>query len=179
VHQLKLTLDEVEPLVWRRVQLRSSATLAELHEVIQAVMGWEGYHLHAFHAGRGGDTYGHEGRSEKVTLARVAPNVGDRIGYVYDFGDYWQLLITVEKVLAGTRPRPGTVYPRCTGGRRAAPPEDCGGPYGYADMLKVLRSRKGYRYRELRERLGPGRWDAEAFDLDEVNAALARAAVTS
>jgi DNA invertase Pin-like site-specific DNA recombinase len=175
VHQLKVTLEEVEPLVWRRLQLKSAATLADLHVAIQVAFGWEDYHLHVFTA-RWGERYGHEGRPETITLAQVAPNVGDRLGYVYDLGDYWQLLITVEKVLAGTRPRPGTSYPRCTGGRRAAPPEDCGGPYGYADMLKVLRSRKGWRYRELRERLGTGRWDAEAFDLDEVNTALARTA---
>lgn len=111
-----------------------------------------------------------EGRDEtEVTVGEVLPKQGDRMIYMYDFGDCWHHIIDVEKI---HRPHPGTTYPRCSAGRRACPPEDAGGAYGYADMLKALRARKGSRYREIKEWLS-GPYDPEAFDLTTINAALA------
>ena len=174
IHQLKVTLDTITPLIWRRVHVRSETTLAELHRVLQTAMGWEDYHLHAF--GVGWDRYGDgEGRDETaVTVGRVLPNEGGRMGYRYDFGDCWDHIIEAEKI---HRPHPGTTYPRCSAGRRACPPEDAGGAYGYADMLKALRARKGSRYREIKEWLN-GPYDPEAFDLIAINKALAEHAVS-
>lgn len=131
-------------------------------------MGWEGYHLHCFEVGW--DRYGDgEGRSEKaVTLGTVLPMVRGSMRYTYDFGDDWHHVIDVEKI---HRPGPGITYPRCTAGRRACPPEDCGGPSGYVDMLKALRARKGVRYHEIKEWLS-GPYDPAAFDLAEVNRLL-------
>lgn len=170
VHQLRVTLDEVEPVVWRRVKVSSQTTLAQLHQVLQVAMGWQDLHLHAFHVGW--DRYGGmDGRGEDATLAQVLPQAGGVMGYQYDFGDDWQHVVEVEKVL--TRVRAGTVLPCCTAGRRACPPEDVGGPPGYAAMLSALRSRKGWRYQQAREQLGRSRFDVEAFDLAEVNAELA------
>jgi len=81
-----------------------------------------------------------------------------------------QHVVEVEKI---HRPGPGATYPRCSAGNRACPPEDCGGPPGYYDMLRALRARNGPRYREIREWLG-GRYDPAAFDLALVNQELAR-----
>ncbi len=163
VHQLKISLEGVEPIVWRRVQLRSTDTLARLHEVIQIAMGWENYHLHRFE-GRYGNTL--DEQQPASTLS-----VGQMLCYTYDFGDNWQHLVEVEKILTNPR-RPS--YPTCTAGRRACPPEDSGGPYGYYDMLKALRARKGWRYQQVREQLGTGRFDPAAFDMAAVNDELAR-----
>jgi DNA invertase Pin-like site-specific DNA recombinase len=162
VHQLKVRVEDISPPIWRRVQLTSDATLAQLHIVLQTVLGWEDYHLHSFD--------GYEDIDEhRLSLEQIAPAVGHQIGYTYDFGDNWRLHIIVEKILA--RPTPGTTYPRCTAGRRNGPPEDSGGPYGYHDLLRALRARKGDRYRQAREQ--HGRYDAEAFDLAALNATLA------
>ena len=172
VHQLKVTLADVRPVVWRRLQVRSETTLAELHRVLQVAMGWEDYHMHAFHRGWGqyGGSQGGDSSPESVSLAAVLPEVGDEMIYQYDFGDDWEHVVEVEKILTGTRS--DTPYPRCIAGRRACPPEDVGGPPGYADMLRALRARKGPRYQEIREWLPRGRFDPEAFDLDAVNADL-------
>lgn len=132
-------------------------------------MGWEDYHLHAFEIGW--DRYGGgEGRDETVvTLADVLPRPGGSMLYTYDFGDNWHHVVEVEKI---HRPGPGATYPRCSAGRRACPPEDCGGPPGYYDMLRALRARKGLRYREIREWLS-GPYDPAAFDVADVNERLA------
>ena len=169
IHQLKVTLATIAPPIWRRLHVCSEATLAELHLVLQNAMGWEDYHLHFFEVGwtRYG---GGEGRDETaVTLGGVLPREGDRMMYRYDFGDNWDHIIDVQKI---HRPHSGTTYPRCSAGRRACPPEDCGGPYGYVDTLKALRARKGPRYREIRESLN-GSYNPEAFDLPTVNKELA------
>jgi hypothetical protein len=165
---LKVTLQEVHPPVWRRVHVRADATLAQLHEVIQIAMGWENYHSWRFGPVMFGELCA-EYDPDSV-LETVVAKPGDRLGYVYDFGDHWLHVITVDKVI--TRPRAGVVYPRCDGGKRACPPEDCGGPWGYEDHLKALRSHKGWRYQQARELCGT-KFDPEAFDRQGVNTALA------
>ncbi|WP_161983123.1 plasmid pRiA4b ORF-3 family protein, partial [Candidatus Frankia alpina] len=168
IHQLRVTLLEVgPPPVWRRVHVPSRATLADLHRVLQAVMGWEDYHLHSFETGW--DRYGHQGEAKTVALAAVLPTVGGRLAYVYDFGDHWLHEVELEKI---HRPAPRVRYPRCTAGRGACPPEDSGGPHGYDDLQRALRSRKGWRYQHAREHFGRGRWDPAAFDLTATDAAL-------
>jgi hypothetical protein len=117
----------------------ADTTLSRLHEVIQVAFGWNGGHLHVFETAYG--SYGIADRelghqAEKpVTLEQVAPRAGDKLQYVYDFGDDWTHEIVVEKV---TDRQPLVPYPRCVGGRRAAPPEDCGGVWGYADLLEIM-----------------------------------------
>ncbi|WP_163548244.1 plasmid pRiA4b ORF-3 family protein [Candidatus Frankia nodulisporulans] len=158
IHQLRVTLLEVgPPPVWRCVHVPSRATLADLHRVLQAVMGWEDYHLHSFETGW--DRYGHQGEAETVALAAVLPTVGGRLAYVYGFGDHWLHEVELEKI---HRPAPRVRYPRCTAGRGACPPEDSGGPHGYDDLQRALRSRKGWRYQHAREHFGRGRWDPAA-----------------
>jgi hypothetical protein len=141
IYEIKIELREVRPTVVRRVQVPGEMSLAGLHAVVQAAMGWTDSHLHEFEIA--GARYGlpdpdwDDGEvsdEAKATLFRVAGQ-GDRLGYVYDFGDGWTHTLTVEKVLA---PEPGVPYPRCVSGRRACPPEDVGGPWGYDGFLAAM-----------------------------------------
>jgi Plasmid pRiA4b ORF-3-like protein len=169
---LTVRLDEVHPPVWRQVQVPAASTLADLHEVIQVVMGWAAMHLWKFGPLLYGELRGDY--DPAVTLDGCLARPGDVLGYVYDFGDLWVHRITLDKVTA----RPRVPLPRCLAGRRACPPEDCGGPWGYETALKGLRARKGWAYRMARDTCGP-RFDPESFDKTEINhqlAALAPAA---
>ncbi|MCQ8194641.1 plasmid pRiA4b ORF-3 family protein [Streptomyces rugosispiralis] len=168
VHQLRVSMPDIEPVVWRRIHIYSHTTMYGLHAVIQVAMGWDDAHLWEF--GARWESYGHNGREASAyTVAQVLPEVGSGAGYVYDFGDHWVHHLEVEKI---HRPAPNTRYPRCSAGRRACPPEDCGGPLGYERTLRAIRARKGARYRELRE-WGLHKYNPAHFDRDEVNRALA------
>ncbi|MGO4417231.1 hypothetical protein AB4Z54_00240 [Streptomyces sp. MCAF7] len=168
MHQLKVSMPEIEPVVWRRIHVLSRTPLSGLHAVIQVSMGWDDTHLWGFSARW--ETYGHSGREPSAyTVAQLLPEVGSGAGYVYDLGDHWVHHLTVEKIHC---PAPNTHYPRCSAGRRACPPEDCGGPLGYERTLRAIRARKGPRYRELRE-WGLHKYDPAYFDRAEVNRALA------
>jgi hypothetical protein len=171
VHQLRITLCDVEPRIWRRIQVPSDILLVRLHEVLQAAMGWGDMHLHSF-----GGRYSAGGYVESyeftTTLAQFAPDPGWGFSYQYDFGDMWEHDVAVEKVIgAGRRPR----YPVCIAGGRACPPEDCGGPPGYWNLVRQTRNRRGdryYWYRDLYERS----FKPDAFDLEEINEELAELA---
>jgi len=171
--QLRIELAEVYPPVWRRIHVRADITFTDLHDVVQIAMGWEAMHLWRF-----GPWSFHEVTGEfdqTLTLQDTLADPGRSIGYLYDFGDQWEHRIELEKVV--TRPRASSVLPRCTGGKRACPPEDCGGPWGYDELLKALRARKGWRYQQARELAGT-KFNAEAFDVVEVNYQLAALAHT-
>jgi hypothetical protein len=167
---LKVTLRGSKPPIWRRLEVASSTTLDELHTVIQAAFGWENYHLHVFETADGRQ-YGDpdpelDFRSEYgVRLTRVAP-VGAKLRYTYDFGDDWEHVVEVEKSLPA---EPAAAYPRCVGGRRAAPPEDCGGIWGYQDLLE----RRAAAADEDEESMLPEDFDPAAFDPNEIDALLA------
>jgi hypothetical protein len=168
VHQLKVTLVGIKPPVWRRVVVPSGITLAELHDVVQAAFGWWGYHLHEFDFG--GVRYGiDDGEGweppkdeRRARLDRLAP-AGSSFTYTYDFGDDWRHKIVVEKV---TPADPSMRYPTCTGGRRARPPEDCGGGWGYENLLAVLADPADEEHASMLEWVG-GAFDPEAFDPSE------------
>jgi hypothetical protein len=172
-----VTLAGIRPPIWRRVQVPSDLTLAKLHHVIQDAMGWIDYHLHQFDAG--GITYGdpslnEDGMMDDVVnertarLSRLAPSPKNRLNYLYDFGDSWEHTILVEAVLP---PEPGRHYPVCLTGKRACPPEDCGGPWGYADLLTAIADPAHPEHTTLLTWLG-GPFDPEAFDLEAVNQRL-------
>lgn len=174
IFQLKIELREVRPPVWRRVLVPGEMTLAELHEVAQTVMGWSNCHLHEFEVGgaRYGvpdSDWGWDGVADEsgVKLFRVARE-GGRLRYAYDFGDGWQHDVTVEKVLA---PQPGTRYPRCIAGRRACPPEDVGGPWGYVEFLAAVGDPGHDEHEQWVEWVGGG-FDPAEFDLAAVDKAL-------
>ncbi|MBI3971441.1 MAG: plasmid pRiA4b ORF-3 family protein [Chloroflexi bacterium] len=172
IWQLKITLIGIRPPIWRRVQVPSTVTLDKLHLVIQAAMGWDNYHLYSFSIG--GEEYGEpdpELNLRSAGRARLDRMVGGekaRFRYTYDFGDDWEHDILVEKVLP---PVSGVRYPICITGRRACPPEDCGGIWGYEELLEILQDPQHEEYEERLEWLG-GEFDPEAFDLEEANARL-------
>ncbi|KKY07082.1 plasmid pRiA4b ORF-3 family protein [Xanthomonas citri] len=125
-------------------------------------MGWELMHLFSYQDGRG---YGGAINSE-LRLCDVC-RIGDALTYTYDFGDNWQHRVTVEKAMA----RPTGTYPCMVAGKYACPPEDCGGSWGYADLLRVLAGHRNARRRELIEWLG-GPFDPKVFDMDEAQKRL-------
>jgi hypothetical protein len=128
---LKIRLLEVSPMVWRRVLVPDTFTLEELHGIIQVTMGWEGIHLYQFwiravHYG----SFDLCVSSPRVTLAHFRFRKGAKFTYEYDMTDFWRHEIRVEDRL---EPEPGPPYPLCIDGVHACPPEECGGPKGYAD----------------------------------------------
>ena len=174
IFQLKIQLRGVRPPVWRRLLVPGEMTLAELHGVVQTAMGWSNSHLHEFEID--GERYGMpdpEGESDEVAdearvpLLRIAGE-GTRLRYAYDFGDDWRHDVTVEKVFP---PQPGTRYPSCIAGRRACPPEDVGGPWGYQDFLAAVGDPDHEEHQDWLEWVG-GRFDPAEFDLAAVDKAL-------
>jgi hypothetical protein len=174
IYQLRIQLRGVRPPVWRRVLVPGEMSLAELHEVVQTAMGWSNSHLHEFEVE--GARYGLPdpdwGLDEvvdesRVKLFRVARE-GSRLRYAYDFGDGWVHDVTVEKV-AGWQP--ATRYPCCIAGRRACPPEDVGGPWGYQDFLVAVGDPGHGGHEQWVEWVG-GRFDPAEFDLAAVDKAL-------
>ena len=173
VYQLRITLQDIQPSVWRQIQVWEDITLGQLHTILQIVMDWEDYHLHEFTIGRrlysvpDPDDEMHERKvidESRAKLCDVVPRVGTQFVYAYDFGDDWQHDLVVEKILP---PADGVVYPVCKAGKRNCPPEDCGGPYGYYDLLNTFPDSEDPEY------LGMIAHDPEAFSLEAVNSDLA------
>ena len=177
VLQLKVSLvDASDPPVWRRLLAPASMRLDRLHDVIQAAMGWEDCHLHAFTAndvdyGPPDPELGHR-NERRVALGDVIGERGDRMRYVYDFGDHWRHDIVVEKVLEG---EPGARYPICLTGKGRCPPEDCGGAWGYAELRETLTDPSHEDHADMLEWLGieaAAEFDPHRFDADDVNRRL-------
>jgi hypothetical protein len=175
VYILRITLEAVEPPVWRRVQVPGSITLERLHTVIQKAMGWRDAHLHEFETG--GRRYGQPEPDEphykveaewKLTLRAAAPTEGARFRYLYDLGDGWGHEVLVEAIQALAAP---FKHPGCLAGERACPPEDCGGVPGYANLLDGLRDRTHPEHRHMLAWAGRG-FNPERFDLAAVNRKL-------
>lgn len=177
VYQLKITLKDIRPPIWRRVQVRSDATLGHLHWVIQFAMGWTNSHLHSFtiHGVDYGEPMPELGfdelglRNEQpVKLSKVIAGEGVKFSYLYDFGDSWEHDILVEKVLPAES---DASYPVCIKAKRACPPEDCGGVWGYQNVLDAIRSADHPEHEEMLEWVG-GFFDPEDAELDEINMLL-------
>ena len=179
-YQLKITLELVKPAIWRRLTVPGNANLGWLHAAIQLAMGWTNGHLHQFEVGGRlfSDPHVHFAESEgdpeildeaKFSLSEVAPYRKDLLRYEYDFGDSWRHTIIVEKVLP---PEPDVAAVAvCMAGKRACPPDDCGGPWGYQNLLKILRNPKHEEHNSMKEWLGRA-FDPEAFDPASANACL-------
>lgn len=171
VYQLKITLNGIKPPIWRRVLIASQVDLEQLHDTIQTAMGWEDGHLHQFVSGRKcyglpDDDYGMEVEDEThYKVSHLLKKEKDKIKYEYDFGDSWEHTVLLEKILPAADQ--GRV-PRCVKGKRACPPEDCGGIWGYEEMLEVLKNPSDPEYEETLEWVGED-FDPEEFDIDEVN----------
>lgn len=161
VYQLKITLNEIEPPIWRRIQIPGSYNFWELHCAIQDAFGWENAHLHSFTCADGsldgaveiGIPLQPESHDDELPLAGWEHKVKEyltgetgRLHYTYDFGDNWRHTIELELVAPAEK---GVKYPRCLAGERACPPEDCGGPVGYDGLLEVLFNPKDPDYDEV------------------------------
>jgi hypothetical protein len=177
VYQLKVTLKDSRPPIWRRILVPGDVTLTKLHRILQVVMGWYDSHLHQFIVG--GASYGEPDpdfpedgmKSERrVKLKQVAPHENDCFTYEYDFGDSWEHDIRVEKILPAV---PGLELPVCIAGKRACPPEDCGGVWGYESFLEAIGDPDHPEHDEMLQWVG-GEFDPEAFDLGEINESLKR-----
>ncbi len=175
IYQLKIFLREISPIIWRRLLVSSDTSLVELHEIIQISMGWEGYHLWTFSIN--GREYGHaygEGLTREdydTTLSDLDLRLRQRFLYNYDFGDFWQHEVRLEKI---TELEPSKSHPICIRGKRACPPENCGGPWTYQELLHLASSPfRDYERQQAQEILGSeAGFDPEAFDRRRVNALL-------
>lgn len=183
LYQLKITLKGSKPPIWRRVVVRADMRLNRLHNVIQIAMGWTDSHLHQFIVGtRPGATYfgvpdpefddmgGKTLNEKRYRVADLAPTAKKKFIYEYDFGDDWEHEVVAEKILP---PDLAFKHPICLAGANACPPEDCGGIYGYYDLLKILADPKHPEHEDMKEWIGED-FDPTRFDLIEINAELRR-----
>jgi hypothetical protein len=174
IYQIKVTLKELRPPIWRRIQVADNTSLGKLHGILQVAMGWTDSHLHQFtidgidYGVPSPDDFRPVMNESRVKLSQVVTGEKFKFLYEYDFGDSWMHELLVEKILP---PEEGVHYPRCLKGKNAAPPEDCGGPWGYVDLLAILQDPKHPEHEEMLEWAG-GPSDPEAFDLEGINAAL-------
>jgi Plasmid pRiA4b ORF-3-like protein len=139
--QFCVWLEDVEPHVWRRIQVPDSLTLNQLHRVVQIVMGWQNSHLHDFTLW--GKRYGEPNPEDEenmidertVRLRDLPFSIGGSMSYAYDFGDDWRHQVVLEKTGSAD---PEAIYPACIAGERSAPPENVGGAGGYAEFLEAI-----------------------------------------
>jgi hypothetical protein len=174
IYQIKVTLDGSKPPIWRRLLVPGDVTLEKLHYIIQEAMGWTNSHLHQFivdgiYFGEPHPDYGFEMHDERrIRLKEITYNEGFKFRYEYDFGDSWMHTLAVEKIV---EPEPGQQYPVCIKGKRACPPEDVGGVWGYGDFLEAIGDPDHSEHEMYLEWIG-GEFDPEAFDLEETNTML-------
>lgn len=171
LYQFKITLLGAKPAIWRRIQV-PDCTLDRLHEYIQTAMGWTNSHLHHFRIGE--QLYGDPllmqenmeelGYEDSTTtlVSEIIPTSGKRFRFIYeyDFGDGWEHEVLCEGCPKAEADRK---YPLCLQGKRACPPEDCGGVWGYADFLEAIRNKNHEQHEDMLEWIG-GQFDPEEFD---------------
>jgi hypothetical protein len=168
IYRLKITLLGIKPPIWRQVEVPADTNLYLLHNIIQGAMGWTNSHLHQFK--HGGLYYGialqgmedHYNEDErKVKLSKLMRKAKDKLKYEYDFGDGWEHELLLEAIVA---PDPQAQYPRLLAGARACPPEDCGGVWGYAEMVEAMKNPEHPQHDEFLEWL-----EEDGFDPDDVD----------
>ena len=175
VHTLRIELLDVSPMVWRRFLVPSDTKLPKFNRMLEAVMGWEGYHLHMFEVadlriGQPDDFSADIIDERHLTLEQLLPRAGSQLQWSYDFGDNWRHDVVVDAIEA---PSPDVRYPMCTAGGQACPPEDCGGVYGYEELRAVLADPAHAEHEHMRDWAGDG-FDPGAFDQMAATARLRR-----
>jgi hypothetical protein len=177
IYQLKIVLREIEPPIWRVLQIKGNANLGKVHDCIQGAMGWKDCHLHEFRIKgqryRAYDQFYEEidrpdMHDERDHRLNKLLNEGDSFEYIYDFGDCWEHDILVEKILPR---KEGVYYPICSYGERACPPEDCGSSIGYEELLKVLADPTHEDHKHFKGWAGED-YDPEVCDLKRINIML-------
>ena len=166
IYQFKVTLKFIKPKIWRQIQVPANYTFQDLHLTIQNAMGWENDHLYQFEMA----THRHHrmviGINEcdqldyEATIEQYFLSPKDKALYLYDFGDSWKHEVILEKILPRVK---NTKYPQCIKGKGACPPEDCGGVWGYEDILEIIKNPNHEKYAEHME------WLGEKFDPEEFN----------
>jgi hypothetical protein len=173
VFRFRITLRDIAPQVWREVEVPASYSLWDLHVAIQDAMGWDDRHLHVFRFPRSQARAVELGIPDpdlpvgedsvlpdwEHTILEFFPEAGATGMYEYDFGDGWEHDVRLEAIVPRTK---GVKYPRCTGGERACPPEDCGGPHGYSELLEILFDPQHEEFERTRIWVGSG-FDPERF----------------
>ena len=163
IYQLKVVLLGISPIIWRRLLVRSDSTIADLHHTLQITFGWSDDHLHHFliHGRQygiayiGGITFRDDPR--RIKLSDLGLRVKEKFFYEYDFNDRWRHLIRVEAILPSESDQR---YPVCIGGKRTAPPEDCGGPWAFMERRDEVRCEVWERFWRLKEVVDAGDLDA-------------------
>lgn len=180
IYQVKISLNESKPKIWRRLLIPSDLLLSDFHKVIQTSMGWTNSHLHQFIKD---DTFYtvkmpdddlwdelNNVDYKKIKVSDLMKNEKDEIVYEYDFGDGWMHDIVLEKILPVDKNKK---YPVCVSGKNNCPPEDCGGISGYTTMLKILKRPDHEEYESYINWLGGG-FDPQYFNIYKVNELLRR-----
>ncbi len=177
-YQIRIDLARYRPKIWRRLLIRSDLPLSGFHLAIQIAMGWENSHFHQFikdkkfYSERLEEDWTWDDRHNvdysEMHVSDLLTTEKDKIEYEYDFGDGWVHEIKLEKIL----PADNTMKsPVCTDGALACPPEDCGGIWGYAQMLEALKDPHHEQHEETLEWIGE-EFDPELFDIETVNKLL-------
>ena len=178
IYQIRIELTRFKPMIWRRLLIPSNTLLSDLHKMIQTSMGWTNSHLHQFIHNKTfytkkypeDDTWGEldNVNYSKIRISAFLLKEKDKIVYEYDFGDSWEHNIILEKIFPAEK---NMIYPICLGGDMNCPPEDCGGVWGYSEILEILKNPKHEEYESYIEWLG-GEFDPEYFDKEAVNEML-------
>jgi hypothetical protein len=171
---LNLKLEACRPTIWRRMAVREGMWLSRLHDSIQVLFDWYDYQTHVFNVGdlKFGSPVKRDGLlvedDRDVVLSDLGLEEHGRFTYVYHFDEGWRVDVAVERIQPM---RKGAHYPRCVAGARAGPPEDCGGPDAYRDMMESIAEPDTDLGREWREWLGRD-YDPESCSLPRINRAL-------
>lgn len=174
IYQLYVELVDSHPPIWRSFQVPGQFTLAQLHEILQTVMGWQNCHPHLFRLGA--KRYGVPALKQRppvedeatITLSEVLSPRSQPLFYTYDPADGWLHQIELDRTF---KAEPDQVYPVCLDGERACPPEKSGGVWGYEGLLDRLSDHDDPHYEELLEQIGLD-FDPEKFDAKKVNKVL-------
>jgi hypothetical protein len=178
IYQIKITLTDSKPPIWRRILVASETKLFQLHQIIQAVMPWGDEHLHMFEVGEIRYSVPYEPGAlaeldmedeRRVKLSQIVTGEKFKFVYQYDFGDSWYHRLVVEKILPFDETKK---LPICIKGERACPPDDSGGIWNYPNFLEALEDPDHPDHELYREWMGDEPFDPEAFDLDAINQRL-------
>lgn len=188
VCELRITLQEIRPPIWRLIQIPGTLPLGSLHDALQIAMGWTNSHLHRFE--KDGKCWGVPEHLQddddidiidenRTKIIDVLTTPGDSVLYVYDFGDNWRHTVVLEKILLISAT---TLRPICLAGERHCPPEDVGGTPGYEEFLQVVFEPTHEEYEHYVQwaegpspvNLSGGRFQPEEFDVRAVNGRLSR-----
>lgn len=176
VCQFKITLIGITPRIWRKIQVPATSTFWDLSVAIQDVMEWGGFHLHEFTImdpttgvretiGIPDEELPDQVRQGWTTrISRFFSMENRKAVYIYDFSDYWEHTVTLEKILPAD---PLINYPRCIGGKRRAPPEDVGGLPGFEEFMEIMQDRTHKEHDEMVEWYG-GEWEPEYFSCNDI-----------